>query len=70
MKHGSADASVFVRQIDEALGQTGITGIAVCLLGGWLSGNPDSSHPSDQQRVKSCWIICAAAALIKQQLTD
>lgn len=42
-------------------------------VGVWalLQDNPDS-HPrsAPSERAKSCWIICAAAALIKQQLMD
>lgn len=63
---------------DKALGQLGITGIAVCLLGvvvsvvgvwALLQDNPDPpSIAADQQRVESYWINCAS--LIKQQLMD
>lgn len=69
-------------QIDKALGQLG----SVCVCWGWwccllVSGlccriiqRLSLSHPpsiaADQLGVKSGWIICAAAALIKQQLMD
>lgn len=54
-----------------------VLGVVVLLVGVWalLQDNPETlslSHPpsiaADQLGVKSGWIICAAAALIKQQL--
>lgn len=80
MKNGRVLVDVSGSQTDKALGQLGITGIAVCLLGvvvlvvgvwALLQDNLISHPPSiaaDQQRVESCWIICAS--LIKQQLLD